>query len=59
MTLSKIINLKKLKDYLLKNYGKKCRDTHWDCIRCRVWIMYQDIKNLIGVEEWTDKPNDR
>jgi hypothetical protein len=44
------IDLKQLKQYLEKNYGKKCRTYSFGCITCQVWRAYEDLEELLEIE---------
>lgn len=44
--------LKKLKEYLIENYGYECEIFEKNCIVCQVWRVYWKLWNLInGFEE--------
>lgn len=47
--IQKIKEFKKFfKQYLVKNYGKKCPDRCLGCIACDVWKIYEDFELLIN-----------
>ncbi len=41
------INLKKFRQWLLKNVGKKCEKYDIGCYVCVVWRIYDDLELLL------------
>lgn len=39
------IDTKQFKKWLLKEVGVKCKDNNWDCLICRSWILYEELKS--------------
>ena len=45
--IQRIKDFKKFfKNYLIRNYGKKCPDRCLGCIVCEVWKIYEDFELL-------------
>ena len=38
-----------------KNWGKKCKDYELDCILCRFWRVFADVKGLVDEYKSLDK----
>lgn len=49
--LDKILNPKKLKEWLEKNVGKRCKDYDWDCYVCRSWRLYDEIDSYVNFND--------
>ena len=43
------IDLKQFRKYLLKNYGKKCECFAIGCANCQVWLVYEQLKDIIKI----------
>ena len=41
------VDFKQLKKFLLKYYGKKCKEYAVGCIVCSVWRVYEDLEKII------------
>ena len=54
MKLNKIINLKELKKWLEKNFGKRCRPFAKNCPCCEAWKLYDNIENFYCENEADD-----
>ena len=50
--ISEIVDLEKLKKYILKNVGKKCKEYAVGCFACEVYRIYESLKS------WSDLTKD-
>jgi len=45
--------------FIIRNYGKKCREFEWDCPCCRANFVKESfssfVDNLIDTENWCNK----
>ena len=41
------VDMKKLKGWIEKNYGKKCKIFNPFCIACTTWRIYEDLKEML------------
>ncbi len=39
--------LKKLKDILVDDFGKPCKDFNWFCGNCAVWMAYDILVDIL------------
>ena len=41
------IDFKKLEKWIIKNWGKKCKDFLATCSVCQIWRIYEDLKDFL------------
>lgn len=40
--------LRRLRKFISKNYGERCKDFDKDCPCCRVWVRYDLLEEELG-----------
>lgn len=46
MKIQEIIKIKELEQYLLKEFGKRCKDYSYGCTCCDTWKLFNVIKGF-------------
>ena len=41
------VDFEQLKKFIIKAYGKPCKEYSAGCVNCLIWRTYEDLKQLI------------